>query len=275
MMPGLRSIDLSLNRSLLAAREVKTPTGWIIPPDLNALVILQPQSQTSSIRHLVCVFKSYPLRKAGSQNDKYSSTHRLGVPNATQPFRPWLRQELGVLGRFGDTVIVGGLATLRMPGSLEIGRRPTWGRWWILHCSALFWDTKIVTDYLECLNTWDTWATSCWSGGFPRSKVEQCEAIGIADAPCGCGLLGLRCASRCDAAARGWLWPTGRFHGWFAAGIFIVGWGVSSSFPDLPSQNRIYSIRRWIENRSNQRNTAKWQGPRSMPPKTDSLSISH
>ena len=100
-------------------------------------------------------------------------------------------------------------------------------------------------------NHWDTWATSCWSGGFPRSKVEQCEAIGISDAPCGCGLLGLRCASRCDAAARGWLWPTGRFHGWFAAGIFMVGWGVSSSFPDLPSQNRIYSIRRWIENRSN------------------------
>lgn len=26
---------------------------------------------------------------------------------------------------------------------------------------------------------------------------------------------------------------------------------VSSSFPDLPSQNRIHSIRRWIENRSN------------------------
>ena len=88
---------------------------------------------------------------------------------------------------------------------------------------CLFWDTKIVRLFGVFKHLRYLPSTSCWSGGFPRSKVEQCEAIGIADAPCGCGLLGLRCASRCDAAARGWLWPTGRFHGWFAAGIFMVG----------------------------------------------------
>lgn len=177
-MPGLRSIDLSLNRSLLAAREVKTPTGWIIPPDLNALVILQPQSQTSSIRHLVCVFKSYPLRKAGSQNDKYSSTHRLGVPNATQPFRPWLRQELGVLGRFGDTVIVGGLATLRMPGSLEIGRRPT-GAVGEFSISLPFFGTRRLYDYLECLNTWDTCLQRVVGVvGFPGQKLSNVKPLG-------------------------------------------------------------------------------------------------
>ncbi len=114
-----------------------------------------------------------------------------------------------MLGSFGDTVIVGGLATLRMPGSLEISKAQLAFVESPFLC--LFWEpNNCLPKRLFGLRFDESYESSDGCVGFCtvfchglRSKAEQCEAIGISDAPCGRGLLWLRCASRCDAAAGG------------------------------------------------------------------------
>lgn len=158
MMPGLRSIDLSLNRSLLAAREVKTPTGWIIPPDLNALVILQPRGFCSRrARHLrfVIWFVFSNLIHCGRLVLRMTNTHpriALEFPMQRSRFGHDCDRNLVCLGALAT---LSSLEALRLCGCLEAWKLGDAQLGPLVNSPLLcpFWDTKIVSDYLECLNT--------------------------------------------------------------------------------------------------------------------------
>ena len=155
-----------------------------------------------------------------------------------------------MLGRFGDTVIVGGLATLRMPGSLEIGRRPT-GAVGEFSISLPFFGTRRLLLIIWSVSTLEIPEQRVVGVvGFPGQKLSNVKPLG--------SLMRLLAVdfSGCDALqdvtpllGGGYDPPADSMADLLLGFSWLVR--VSSSFPDLPSQNRIYSIRRWIENRSN------------------------